>query len=235
MRVLVTRAEEDATDLIAGLHAMGCETVSIPLISRALATENTARLRRSLVTAEVVLLTSVTSAVAIARVWRKPVRCPRFAAVGPVTADRARDLGLPVDVVPESATGRDLVQALGPLNGVRVLYPRAEVSTSATTEALHKAGADLTEIVAYRNAAPSGLREDIRSLGTVDLVTLFSGSAARRYARACRQAGVSCAPAIAIGPSTATTAEAEGLGVMAIASPHTTDGVLAAIKNTFEL
>lgn len=234
-RVLVTRASEDASALSAGLEALGCEVVHMPVIERTLATENTARLRRALVTAEVVLLTSAASATAVARVWREPVRGPRFAAVGVATADQARRLGLPVDLTPATATGRDLVEALGPLTGVRVLYPHAEISTSATTEALHRAGADLTEVVAYRNACPEGLGERMREIGPVDRVTLFSGSAARRYAKAARQAGVPFAPAVVVGPSTAATAEREGLEVSAIASPHSTQGVIDAMKTSLGL
>lgn len=234
-RVLVTRAEEDAQALCDALAALGCEPVRLPLIERSLVTENTARLRRALVSAEVVLLTSPASASAIGRVWREPVRAPKFAAVGPATAERARSLGLPVDVTPETATGRDLVQALGALRGMRVLYPRAEVSTSATTEALSRAGADLTEIVAYRNTPPEGLRKAMKAVGEVDLVTLFSGSAARRYARTARQAGLPLAPVVVIGPSTAATATAEGLEIVGIASPHSLEGVVQATKSALGL
>ncbi|MCO4744649.1 MAG: uroporphyrinogen-III synthase [Proteobacteria bacterium] len=234
-RVLVTRAEEDAAVFMAELEALGCTAVHVPLITRTLVTESTARLRRALVTAEVVLLTSAMAATAVARVWREPVRAPRFAAVGPATAKQAEQLGLPVDVIPDTATGRDLVKALGPLSGVRVLYPRAEVATSATTDALHRAGADLTDIVVYRNTAPPGLRRRLIEAGRVDIVTLFSGSSARRYARAARQTGTSAAPAVVIGPSTAKTAEAEALTVLAIASPHDRAGMLAAVQSALEL
>lgn len=228
-RVLVTRSAEDAPSLIAALEALGLHAPHLPLTQTVLLKESTARLRRALVTAEVVLLTSKTAAEAVARVWREPVRTPRFAVVGPATAKRAADLGLPVDVVPSTATGRDLVEALGTLRDVRLLYPRAEVVTSATTEALHRAGADLTEIIAYRNAEPTDVSGALTAVGQVDLVTLFSGSAARRYARGCRRAGLVPAPAAVIGPSTEQTALSHDLLVAGVASPHTEDGVLDVV------
>lgn len=227
-RVLVTRSEEDAASLIAGLQARGLEAPHVPLISRELVLESTATLRRALVTAEVVLLTSATAARAVGRVWREPVRRPRIACVGPATEAAARDAGLAVDVSPQTATGRDLVRALGPLRGVRVLYPRPEVVASGTRAALEQAGADLTEIVAYRNVAPPDIKARMQDVGAVDLVTLFSSSAARRYQRACLQAGGSPAPAVVIGPTTAATARRLGLAVLAVAEPHTEAGVIEA-------
>ncbi|TNE87472.1 MAG: uroporphyrinogen-III synthase [Deltaproteobacteria bacterium] len=234
-RVLVTRSESDAGSLIDALEALGLEAPHLPLIVRELATESTAQLRRALVTAEIVLLTSATSARAVGRVWREPVRAPRFACVGPATAEAAREAGLPVDVVPDSATGVDLVRALGSLEGARVLYPRPEMVASGTREALERAGADLTEIVAYRNVPPADAHERLREIGNVDLVTLFSGSAARRYQRACRRAGLTPARAIAIGPSTAATARSVGLDVVRVANPHTENGVIEAVRSTLLL
>ena len=228
-RVLVTRAREDSLPFADGLVAAGAEPVFVPLVAREWVSESTAPLRRALVTAEVVLLTSAASAEAVARVWREPVRRPRIAAVGPATAARAESLGLIVDVVATRSTGAQLVADLGALDGVPLLYPRAEIATSETAEALGSSGARVTEIVAYRNVEPPGADRDLLKAGPVDLVTLFSSSAARRYGRACARVGLNPAPAIAIGPTTAQTAEREGLQVVATASMHTTDGVLHAV------
>ena len=229
LRVLVTRAREDAQPFADGLVAAGAEPIFVPLVQREWVQASTAPLRRALVTAEVVLLTSAASAEAVARVWKEPVRRPRVAAVGPSTAARAESMGLGVDLLATGSTGAQLVAELGPLDGVPVLYPRAEIATSETTEALASSGARVTEIVAYRNVEPPGADRELLKAGPVDLVTLFSSSAARRYGRACARVGLDPAPAIAIGPTTAGTAEREGLQVVATASMHTTDGVLHAV------
>ena len=80
-RVLVTRAREDSLPFADGLVAAGAEPVFVPLVAREWVSESTAPLRRALVTAEVVLLTSAASAEAVAdeafrekKGWEKEIR-----------------------------------------------------------------------------------------------------------------------------------------------------------------
>lgn len=223
-RVLVTRAADEAGPLCDRLRAIGCAPVEVPLVAIVPCAWA--------VPVGIFDWLVLTSAAAVDAVAGRPLRARRTAAVGPATAARARDRGLKVDLVPLRATGADLAAALGDLRGRTVLYPRAEVATPGTTEALRGAGAELTEIVAYRNAVPPDAAERLTRALPVDFVTLLSGSAARRLADALTRAGKTLGKAriVAIGPSTAAAARAAGLEVHAVAATHTVEAVAEAVQ-----
>lgn len=218
IRVLVTRAADDAEPLARGLRALGCEPVLVPTLVRVPVEGALSGLEP----ADVLLITSPFAATLAAEAG---LSGRRVCAVGPATAARARSLGLAVDVVPAEATGVDAVLALGDLRGQTVLYPRAEQATPETAAALRAAGAELTEITAYGNEAPPELLADLEASLPADLLTLLSGSAARRLAAT----GLPLPPAIAIGPTTAAIARVLGLTVIGVATPHSVAGVIAAV------
>ncbi|MBW1880916.1 MAG: uroporphyrinogen-III synthase [Deltaproteobacteria bacterium] len=228
-RVLVTRSAETAGALSEPLRSAGFEPVEVPLIRLepvpgAVAAAAAERRFDGLV------LTSAAAAEASAGVVAEGWPPPLVAAVGRATASRARAVGLPVSLVPPRATGLDLGAALGALPGQVLLYPRAAEVTPGTVERLRATGAEVVEVVAYRNVAPEGLPEHLAAAWPVDAVTLLSGSAARRMAEATRAAGITVdIPVVVIGPSTAEVAREVGLAVSAIAEPHSVEGVVRGV------
>ena len=75
----------------------------------------------------------------------------------------------------------------------------------------------------------------LRLLGTSDAVVLASGSAVEAWGRALQAAssdfsGVTAA-IVTIGHRTAEVAESRGLGVAAVASGPTDDGIVAAVTS----
>jgi uroporphyrinogen-III synthase len=221
--VLVTRAGEDAGELTTLLRAAGFEVRHAPAVERVLFPEVWAQALRDQVPA-LILLTSAATAELVGRGPALP-STTRLAAVGPRTAARARHLGLAVELVPETATGAALVAALGPLMDVTVHYPRAREATPETLAALRAAGASVIDPIVYENREPVAFAEHLRSALPVDLITLLSGSAARRVAAALPPDRRP--PVIAIGPSTAAEARHAGLQVVGVADPHTAEGVAA--------
>jgi uroporphyrinogen-III synthase len=214
MRVLVTRALEDAGPLVAALLRAGHEPVLVPLVGRAPGDPLPDG------PFDLVVLTSAASADA-ARGVNAPVAC-----VGPATAARAGELGLDVIAVGEG-TGAELVARLD-LRGKRVLYPRAAEATPETAAALRAAGAELVEVTAYRNIAPDGFAAALRAAWPVDAVTLMSGSAARRLAEAgLPLEGVRI---VVIGPSTARECAAVGIPVHAVAERPDVEALVAAVS-----
>ena len=225
-KILVTRAGNDAAEFSAALEQAGFEAVEVPLLQRE-PIEMAVAMSVAAGPYDWVLLTSAAAAMAFAEQWSGPV--PPIAAVGPKTAARLRELGLEVALVPSDATGARLVDAMGHLTGRRVLYARAEDAEPSTLAALRGTGADVVEAVVYRNIEPHGTKERLRAVWPVDVITLFSGSAARRLKVALDglDGGV---PVVAIGPTTADVARAMGFTVAAVADPHTAEGVVDALE-----
>jgi len=229
-RVLVTRSAETAGALSAPLRAAGFEPVEVPLmrlepVPGAVAAAVAERRFDGLI------LTSAAAAEASAGVVGEGWPPPLVAAIGQATASRARAVGLPVSVVPPRATGLDLGMVLGRMPGKVLLYPRAAEVTPGTVEQLRATGAEVVDVIAYQNVAPEGLPATLAAAWPVDAVTLLSGSAARRFAEAVRAAGITVAvPVVVIGPSTEVVAREVGLGVTAVAEPHSVAGVVRAVE-----
>ena len=222
--VLVTRASADAAPLEALLHEAGLATLRVPLVERVWRLDAVRRAATHRSRWDGLVATSASAVHSLARAGVHP-RADRVAAVGPKTARALDELGYAVHVVPQTHTASALLQALGPVRG-HWLFPRAEVTSSGLEELLAEAGATVHDVVAYANQAPEGYQDALRAVwDRVDAVTLLSGSAAARLA----EAGLPERPTVAIGPSTATAARAAGLPVHRVASPHTIEGVVAAV------
>ncbi len=103
------------------------------------------------------------------------------AAVGPGTAEEAAKEGLHVDFVAVSRTGESLVGELrGRLKGRNVLLPRSDRGDARVPSALREAGANVTEVIAYRTVAPEQLDPAILARirsADVDAIVFASPSA----------------------------------------------------------
>lgn len=230
-RVLVTRAPSDARRLIQALAAAGFEPVLVPLVQRIWRIEALIDAAAEHPEVDVLVITSAAAADVLATAAPGAWRDARVAAVGPATERRLIELGYEVDVVPARSTGEALVRTLGDLRGQRVLYPRAELATPSTAEALRAAGAELIDVVAYANTAPPGHERRLRAALPVRATTLLSGSVARRVAEAIPQERrAELGHVVVIGPSTAAVAREVGLQISRVASPHTVQGVLLALQ-----
>lgn len=231
-RVLVTRAAEDARAFAALLAAHGFEPVEAPLLQRRWQIDAVAEAASRWGPLDWVIVTSPTTAEVLGAAVPAGFPGARWAAVGPGTAHRLRELGFPVDLVPATATAAALRRALGDVAGLRVGYPRADLADPALARALRDGGAELLEVVAYTNLPPDGAAERLNACLPVDATTLLSSSAARRVAEAVPpDRRHLLGKVVVIGPSTRDTALRLGLPVHAEADPHTVQGVLAALQD----
>ncbi|HEX2051981.1 MAG TPA: uroporphyrinogen-III synthase [Actinomycetota bacterium] len=162
----------------------------------------------------------------------------RVGAVGNATARSLRAAGVRVDLVPERATGDDLVRALGDGPGA-VLLPRVADGPRALPDALAGRGWTIDEVVAYRNVEPPldpAAAARVRA-GDFDVVTFTSASAVDRFADRFDVGAlgvddgdepprrrVAC-----IGPTTADAARRRGLRVDVVAADASAEGVAAAL------
>lgn len=234
-RVLVTRPAEDAPALATVLGRAGYQPILVPLLERRWFVDAVADAVTEHHAVDWVLVTSGTSADVIATAAPNAWRHARWAAVGPATAARLAPLGITPDVVPSRSTAADLVRALGDLTGLRVAYPRGDLASPATSNALEAAGAEVIDVVAYANVAPRRHATRLRAALPVQATTLMSGSAAQRLSTALEPAERSqLGPIVCIGPTTARVARTAGLVVDAVARPHSLAGLVSALRHVLQ-
>ncbi len=157
----------------------------------------------------------------------------RVAAIGPGTASALLRFGIRADLVPERNVAEGLADVFPEGKG-RVFLPQAEAARPVLAEALRAKGWAVDAVVAYRTR-PAALDESTRAAAaTADAITFTSSSTVANFIEA---AGIEAVPAtiISIGPITSAAVLDRGLVVSAEASPHTIDGVVAAVLASLEV
>jgi uroporphyrinogen-III synthase len=236
--VAVTRPVEAADALVARLEQEGARVIVTPLIRIAPLRDQRA-IRRAARNAERYDWIVFTSANAVAAFFnaRTGMGLPdavSVAAVGAATAEAARTRGGRIDLVPDrhdAAALADALAALGPLEGRRVLWPRAARARRTLGRRLRSAGAEVHDVAAYRTEADSHGAQDLRARiegGGVDVITFASPSAVRSFASVAKDVGR--ARVVVIGPVTARAALRAGLPVHARARVPGVDALVAAIR-----
>jgi uroporphyrinogen-III synthase len=138
------------------------------------------------------------------------------------------------DLRPRAFTVAALARAF-PRGRGRVLCPRADVAPEGLERVLEKKGWTPERVDAYRTRFPRSLPSVARralDAGAIDAITFTSASTVRGFFAA---GGAVERPVriVCIGPVTAKEARAQGLRVHAVADPHTTDGLVAALERAF--
>ena len=246
-RVVVTRTRAQAGELSSELERLGAEVHEFPTIEIS-PPEDFGPLDaaiRDLDSFDLIVFTSVNGVEAfLERLWyhgldlRALPRDASVATIGPATAERIRESGLRVDVVPEEYRAEALIEALGTrsLAGERVLIPRAKAAREILPEKLREAGAEVVVPPAYE-AVPSSTGKEELSLrlqaGEIDCVTFTASSTVENFvgafgaeeaAQLLAESRVAC-----IGPITADTARSRGLRVDAEAREYTIPGLIEAV------
>jgi uroporphyrinogen III methyltransferase/synthase len=229
-RVLVTRPREQAAELADTLTALGADVLVAPLI-RIAPPSDPEPLRRAasdVGSFDWVVLTSANAADALARALlsaygNPPVpKAARLCAVGPATAAQLSKHGLPADLIAEESTAEGVVAAMtaaDSMTGKRVLLPKADIGREYVGTALTTAGAQVTEVVAYRTVAEESVPDEVRqalTAGRIDVVIFTSGSAVRSFASIFgveRSAVLRRTTIAVIGPTTADAARQLGIDV----------------------
>ena len=238
-KIVVTRAREQASELVAKLTALGAEAIEVPSIEVHDAVDGGAGLRMAvgrLREYDWVVVTSPNGARALLVTLRtlgldtRAFGDCKVAAIGPGTAEALAAGNLLVDLVPPQFVAESLVDAFpdAPPEGGRVLLARAAVARDVLPRGLAALGWEVEVVEAYRTV-PAPLDEDRRTrLADADLITFTSSSTVTRFLDAAGPAGVPPVVA-AIGPVTAATAREQGLRVDIEAPVHTIDGLVDAI------
>ncbi|MDQ6781962.1 MAG: uroporphyrinogen-III C-methyltransferase [Actinomycetota bacterium] len=235
--VVVTRAREQASGLLALLGGAGARTVECPTIAVADPADGGAALARAGTDLAAgrydwVIFTSANAVerfVAVLRDARDFAGCA-IAAIGAGTAAALAPLGLVADLVPERAVAEGLLAAWPPLphGGGRALIPRAAVARDVLPEGLVAAGWDVEVVDAYRTVRHALSPAQLSAVEAADAICFTSSSTVTNFVEL---AGPGRVPPIVacIGPATAATAQEEGLTVTTVAPTHTVAGLVDAL------
>ena len=253
-RVLVTRPREQASDLVDRLAALGAGTVEAPMIRITPPDDPTPLLRAAERPSDFdwIVFTSANSVEGFMTALlshHRDVRAlhgPRLCTVGPGTAERLRRYSVTADLLPDEYRAEAVLGALsaqGSLEGARVLLPRSDIGREIIAEQLRKAGAIVTDVIAYRTVLDEVQREgdpDVYGLlleGRIDVVTFTSASAVRNFARVYGADQVTDllknTTVAVIGPVTADAARQAGITVSVQPASYTIGGLVDAIAAHF--
>ena len=187
-RVVVTRAREQASQLVQLLADSGANVLQFPTI-QTVPPESFQSLDRVIAGKyDVLVFTSANGVRAFFERLRSDARSlagTRIAAVGDTTADELRRNGIVADLVPEKFQSIALLPLLAKdQHGVRTAVIRAAEGSDDLIDELRRRGGDVDLGIAYRTVAVDAdlaeLRELIASDG-IDIVTFTSGSTVSNF------------------------------------------------------
>jgi uroporphyrinogen-III synthase len=251
-RIVVTRAPEQAHELVYALVTMGAEVLLLATVGFA-PPENIEALDgalRALDGFDAILFTSQNAVRFIVARLRDlgmsseslGSRSRLVAAVGPATAEAAKQEGVRVDYVAKNQTGEALVEELrGSLAGRSVLLPRSDRADQRLPKTLEDAGARVTEVVAYRTLAPDALDPAILNSirrAEVDAIVFASPSSFNNLCDSIDAAELASLSAriqfAAIGPTTARALREAGARVEIEANESSAAGLADSIAKYYQ-
>jgi uroporphyrinogen III methyltransferase/synthase len=252
-RIIVTRSREQAGELIEMLEDRGAEAIAAPTI-RIAAADDPAPLEAAVGAIgrfDWIIFTSANAVDSfmtrvLAQGDVRDLKGVRIATVGPSTASRLNRYGIRVDLTPGEYRAEGLIEALeaiGPVRGTRVLLPRADIGREVIADDLRRAGADVTDVVAYRTTLAQGERDGDRDVyrllldGAIDAITFTSASTVRNFAQIhgeeqaadlLRDVVVAC-----IGPVTAEAAHQLGIAATVMPERYTIPDLVDTLVEHF--
>ena len=257
-RILVTRPEDQAPELVDRLLSLGGDPVEAPTIRIEPLDDYgpVDEVCELVSTFDWVIFTSVNGVEHFMKRLRRGTRDVRelkgvrICAVGPSTAERLERYGLNVDLVPAEHRAEAVVEELRAreaLTEQRVLLPRGDLARDALPELLGESGAEVVAVTVYRTVLPVGDAGDDPSAGVdiykmlleqeLDVVTFTSASSVRNFVKI-----LGAEPAAdllntvvvaAIGPVTADAAARLGIHVGIMPTSYTVPAFVDAIVEHF--
>jgi uroporphyrinogen-III synthase len=228
-RVVVTRASEQAGDLVERLIVLGAEPVEVPLIEIIDPPDGGAALSDAVNGAvDWIVVTSANGAerVLAALPDGAPSRV-RFAVVGPMTATVLERGGVEPALIPPRFVAESLVEAFPRGHGV-VVVAQAAGARRVVADGIAAKGWDVRVVEAYRTAALAPPSEALEAARDSDAILFTSASTVSSFVSA---AGVDGVPpvVVCIGPVTAEAAIDLGLKVTSVPDEHTIPAMVAVL------
>jgi uroporphyrinogen III methyltransferase / synthase len=254
-RIVVTRSREQAGELVDLLEERGADAIQAPTI-RIAPPDDMEALDRACLEAGGYDWIVFTSANGVASFMRRvlatsdirDLKGVRICAIGPSTSECIGRYGIRVDLTPEESRAEAVVEALkaaGPLRNTRFLLPRADIAREVLADQLRDAGADVSEVVAYRTLLATGERDadhDIYRMlldHEIDAVTFTSASTVKNFAKILgeEQAAdlLNSTVVASIGPVTAEAAQQIGIATAVMPKRYTVPDLVDALVEHFSL
>ena len=245
-RVAVTRTREQASGLARRLADHGAEVLEVPTI-RIERPEALGPLMEAVVGIgeyDWLVFTSANGVNAFLDVFLKAYNDlrslgnVRIAAVGPSTAERVKERGLAVDVMPERYVAKDVAKAMAAhetVENLRYLLLRAESANPELPRLLEEMGGIVDDVPCYRTVPEEGGTAAAAALmeSGADWLTFTSSSTVDNFHRRFDLAGfLSRHPGTriaSIGPETSKALHLLGLKPTTEARRHDVEGLVEAI------
>ena len=251
-RIVITRAREQAGELVDRLLDLGAECIECPTIKISPPDDLKPldRVIETLLSYDWLIFSSVNAVnFFFDRLFakEKDVRALtnlQIAAIGPATAARLFDFGLKSDIVPESYRAESVVKAFAnvDINGKKILLPRAKEARSVLPKELSKMGAVVDDITAYCTKAVYDDADDLLTQlkrRAVDMITFTSSSTVKNFHTLFPSEELEDlmkdVTIASIGPITADTARELGFDVHIVAESYTIPGLCQAIQEYYNI
>jgi uroporphyrinogen III methyltransferase/synthase len=251
-RIVVTRAREQASDLVKLLSDLGAECLECPTI-KVVPPDDWKPLDaaiENISSYDWLVFTSVNGVnYFFERLFAKSkdVRVLsklNIAVIGPATERKLFKFGLKSDIVPKSYRAESIIEAFGneDVNGKKILLPRAKEARPILPVELTKMGAAVDEITSYyTKEVPDSADLLLKRLkeNTIDLITFTSSSTVKNFKSILpdnifetqmKDITIAC-----IGPITADTAKNLGFDVHIVANSFTIPGLCEAILDYYNV
>jgi len=250
-RIVITRAPEQAEELRHALESLGAEVLLLPTVAF-VPPEDWRELDEALSKLSgfdaILFLSKNAVRYIFERSRELGVRCrldsPKqmVAAVGTGTAEAAASRGMQVDYIAKNQSGEALVSELGDrIAGRKVLLPRSDRGDARLADALRKAGAQVTEVIAYRTAGPEAMDAGLLARvqrAEVDAIVFASPSAFHNFADILPDDDLPQLSArvqfAAIGPTTARAMRDAGVRVEIEATNPSADALAGAVAKYYQ-
>ena len=239
VKVVVTRARAQASELSRRLEALGAEAIELPAIRIVprVESDELSRAVESIHTYALVCLTSANGVRLLFEAMAEQGRDARalanaqVAAIGPGTARALAEHGIAADFIPERFVAESLVESLQkmPLEGKPVLVARAAEARDVLPDALRERGAKVDVVTLYETVSEQPSDEEIEAAQDADFITFTSSSTVTNLTQALGDRMPKGARVISIGPVTSETAREAGLEVSVEAERHDVDGLIEAL------
>jgi uroporphyrinogen III methyltransferase / synthase len=241
-RIVVTRASEQASELVGLLSEYGAEPIEMPVTR--IEPLDFAPLRDIIARLGDYSWVVFTSQNGVRIFWdamttygagSRSLHDMRVVGVGPATASALEERGITLSVHPSRFVAEGVLDAIvssGSMEGARVLYAAAEGARDVIPKGLEEKGASVDRVDIYRSVPETSGATVMRARierEEIDLVTYTAGSAVRAFVSAVGADTAKRVGAASIGPVTSEVARGLGLDVVVEAREPTMRELVNAI------
>lgn len=244
-RILVTRSQHQASALCMLLTDEGADPVEVPAIHIA-PLDDYKGLDGAILSInkyQWIIFTSVNGVEAFFRRLHaqgcdsRSLAKTKICAIGSTTTASLERFGIKADLIPSQFNSNSIIKGLANLGirGARILIPQADIAPHNLVKEIESLGAKVDHQPAYRTLVPESSHQkatETLKTGKIDIVTFTSSSSVRNLVHLIGgDTALLTGKLIAcIGPVTSQTAKEIGLEVNVVASQHTVEGMINALK-----